>query len=92
MKNCPAATNESDKPFVTSIRQTSSRMFRRLPPIIQFIYVCMIGICIGTIAGLVNEFLLQPFSATNAVVWLFLFLVSSGVVTLITLYGRNRIG
>lgn len=52
----------------------------------------MIGICIGTVVGLVMEFLQQPFSATNAVVWLFLFLVSAGIITLITLYGRNRIG
>lgn len=65
-------------------------MLRRLPPIVQFIYVSMIGICLGTVAGLVNEFLQQPFSATNAVVWLFLLLVSAGIVTVITLYGRNR--
>ncbi|MGF7215296.1 hypothetical protein GGR92_001436 [Spirosoma lacussanchae] len=66
-------------------------MFRRLPPIVQFIYVSMIGICLGTAAGLVNEFLQQPFSVTNAVVWLFLLLVSAGIVTLITLYSRNRL-
>lgn len=50
----------------------------------------MIGICVGTLAGLINEFTVQPFSATNAVVWLFLLIVSAGIVTLIVLYGRNR--
>lgn len=67
-------------------------MLRRLPPIIQFIFVSMIGIFIGTIAGLVNEFLETPFSATNAVVWLFLMLISGVVVALILLYGRNKLG
>lgn len=67
-------------------------MLRRLPPIVQFIYISLIGICVGTAVGLVNEFLQQPFSATNAVVWLFLLIVSGGIVTLITLYARNRIG
>ena len=44
----------------------------------------------GTIAGLVNEFLQQPFSTTNAVVWLFLMLVSGSIVGLIVLYGRSQ--
>lgn len=65
-------------------------MLRRLPPIVQFIYVSMIGICLGTVAGLVNEFWQKPFSATNAVVWAFLFVVSAIIVALITLYARNR--
>ena len=69
-----------------------ARMLRRLPPIVQFIYVSMIGVFVGTGAGLVNEFLQQPFSATNAVVWLFLMLVSAGIITIITLYGRNKVG
>ena len=67
-------------------------MIRRLPPIIQFIFVSMIGIFIGTVAGLVNEFLQQPFNATNAVVWLFLMLISGVIVTLIVLFGRNKLG
>lgn len=66
-------------------------MLRRLPPIIQFIFVSMIGILIGTVAGLVNEFLQQPFNATNAVVWLFLMLISGVIVTLIVLFGRNKL-
>lgn len=66
-------------------------MLRRLPPIVQFIFVSMIGIFIGTIAGLINEFLQHPFSATNAVVWLFLMLVSGIIVGLIILYARNRL-
>lgn len=65
-------------------------MLRHLPPIIQFVFFSMIGICVGTVAGLINEFMQQPFSATNAVVWLFLLLVSGGIVTLIVLYGRSR--
>ena len=65
-------------------------MLRRLPPIVQFLFVSLIGIFIGTIAGLVNEFLQRPFSATNAVVWLFLMLVSGGIVALIVLYGRRQ--
>lgn len=52
----------------------------------------MIGIFIGTVAGLVNEFLQQPFNATNAVVWLFLTLISGVIVTLIVLFGRNKLG
>lgn len=64
-------------------------MLRRLPPIIQFIFVSLIGIFIGAVTGLVNEFTQQPFSATNAVVWLFLMLVSGGIVGLIALYGRS---
>lgn len=67
-------------------------MIRRLPPIVQFIFVSMIGIFIGTIVGLVNEFFEKPFSATNAVVWLFLLLISGVIVALIVLYGRNRMG
>lgn len=65
-------------------------MLRRLPPIVQFIYVSMIGICLGTVGGLIHEFVQKPFSATNAVVWLFLFVVSAIIVTVITLYARNR--
>lgn len=64
-------------------------MLRRLPPIIQFIFVSMIGIFIGTVVGLVNEFLQKPFSATNAVVWLFLMVISGVIVTLIIFFGRN---
>ena len=67
-------------------------MLRRLPPILQFIFVSMIGVLIGTVVGLINEFLQQPFSATNAVVWLFLMIVSGGILTLIILYSRNRLG
>lgn len=67
-------------------------MLRRLPPIIQFIFVSMIGIFIGTVAGLINEFLQQPFNATNAVVWLFLMLISGVIVTLIVLFERNKLG
>jgi hypothetical protein len=67
-------------------------MLRRLPPIVQFIFVSMIGIFIGTIAGLINEFFQHPFSATNAVVWLFLMIVSGIIVGLIILYARNRLG
>lgn len=65
-------------------------MLRRLPPIVQFIFVSMIGIFVGTVAGLIHEFLQRPFSATNAVVWLFLMLVSGVIVTLIVLYARTR--
>ncbi|QJW91020.1 hypothetical protein HNV11_17385 [Spirosoma taeanense] len=67
-------------------------MLRRLPPIVQFIFVSMTGIFIGTVVGLVNEFMQQPFSATNALVWLFLMGVSGTIVILIALYARNRIG
>ena len=67
-------------------------MLRRLPPIVQFIFVSMIGIFGGTVAGLVNEFLQTPFNATNAVVWLFLPLISGVIVALIVLYGRNKLG
>ncbi len=65
-------------------------MLRRLPPIVAFVFVSMIGICLGTVAGLANEFMQQPFSATNAVVWLFLLLVSGGIVGAIVLYARHR--
>lgn len=65
-------------------------MLRRLPPIVQFIFVSLIGIFIGTVVGLVNEFLQQPFNATNTVVWLFLMLVSGGIVGLIVLYSRSQ--
>ena len=65
-------------------------MFRRLPPVIQFIYVSVIGIFFGTVAGLINEFFQQPFSAGSAVLWLFLMLISAGIVTVITLYGRGK--
>lgn len=67
-------------------------MLRRLPPIIQFIFVSMIGIFTGTVVGLVNEFLQTPFHATDAVVWLFLLLISGVIVSLIVLYGRNKLG
>lgn len=66
-------------------------MFRRLPPIVQFIFVSLIGIFAGAIAGLVNEFGQQPFSAASALVWLFILVVSGGIVTGIALYGRNRL-
>lgn len=65
-------------------------MLRRLPPIVQFIFVSLIGIFIGTVVGLVNEFFEQPFNATNTVVWLFLMLVSGGIVGLIVLYSRSQ--
>ncbi len=67
-------------------------MLRRLPPIVQFIFVSMIGIFIGTVAGFVNEFLQKPFNATNAVVWLFLMLISGVIIALIVLFGRNKLG
>lgn len=67
-------------------------MLRRLPPIVQFIFVSMIGIFIGTVAGLVNEFLQRPFNATNAVVWLFLMLISGVIIAVIVLFGRNKLG
>jgi p-aminobenzoyl-glutamate transporter AbgT len=67
-------------------------MLRQLPPIVQFIFVSMIGIFIATVAGLVNEFLEKPFNATNAVVWLFLMFISGVIVALIMLYGRNKLG
>lgn len=65
-------------------------MFKRLPPVVQFIYVSLIGAFFGTIAGLINEFLQRPFSPGNAVLWLFLMLISAGIVTVITLYGRGK--
>ena len=64
-------------------------MLRRLPPIVQFIFVSLIGIFIATVAGLVNEFLQTPFNATNAVVWLFLMLVSGVIIAVIVLFGRK---
>lgn len=67
-------------------------MLRRLPPIIQFIYFSLIGICIGSLIGLGYEATERPFSATNAVVWLFIIFVSGGIVALITLYGKNKLG
>ena len=67
-------------------------MLRRLPPIVQFIFVSMIGIFVGTVAGLVNEFLQKPFNATNAVVWLFLMLISGVIIAVIVLFGRNKLG
>ena len=65
-------------------------MFRRLPPVVQFIYVGVIGIFFGTIAGLIHEFFQQPFHAGDALVWLFLMVISAGITTLITLYGRGK--
>lgn len=67
-------------------------MLRRLPPIVQFIFISLIGIFIGTVAGLVNEFLQKPFNATNAVVWLFLMLISGVIIAVIVLFGRNKLG
>ncbi|GAB3554633.1 hypothetical protein [Spirosoma fluminis] len=67
-------------------------MLRRLPPIIQFIYFSLIGICVGSMIGLGYEVAERPFSATNAVVWLFIILISGGIVALITLYGKNKLG
>lgn len=67
-------------------------MLRRLPPIVSFIFICLIGIVAGSVVGLVNEFGQQPFSAANALVWLFILIVSGGIVTVIALYGRNRLG
>lgn len=65
-------------------------MLRRLPPIVLFLFVGMIGIFGGTLVGLVGEFREQPFNATNAVVWLFLMIVSGVILTLIVLYARSR--
>ena len=65
-------------------------MFRRLPPVVQFIYIGVVGSFLGTIAGLVNEFLQKPFSASNALVWLFLMIISAGIATVITMYGRGK--
>jgi ABC-type transporter Mla maintaining outer membrane lipid asymmetry permease subunit MlaE len=67
-------------------------MLRRLPPIVQFIFISMIGIFIGTVVGLVSEFLQKPFNATDAVVWLFLMLISGVIITVIVLFGRNKLG
>ncbi len=67
-------------------------MLRRLPPIIQFIFVSMIGIFLGTVAGLVNEFLQKPFRAADAVVWVFLLVISGVIIALIVLFGRNKLG
>ena len=67
-------------------------MLRRLPPIVQFIFVSMTGILVGTMVGFVNEFLQTPFNATDAVVWLFLMFISGVIVVLIVLYGRNKLG
>ena len=65
-------------------------MFRRLPPVVQFIYIGVVGSFLGTIAGLVNEFLQKPFSASNALVWLFLMIISAGIAAVITMYGRGK--
>ncbi len=65
-------------------------MFRRLPPVVQFIYIGVVGVFLGTVAGLVNEFFQQPFSASNALIWLFLMIISGGITTVITLYGRGK--
>lgn len=67
-------------------------MLRRLPPIVQFIFISLIGIFIGTVVGLINEFFQQPFNATDAVVWLFLMFISGGIIALIVLFGRNKLG
>ena len=67
-------------------------MLRRLPPIVQFIFVSMIGILVGTMVGFVNEFLQTPFNATDAVVWLFLMFISGIIIALIVLFGRNKLG
>ena len=68
------------------------RMLRRLPPIVQFIFISLIGIFIGTVVGLINEFLQKPFNAADAVVWLFLMFISGGIIALIVLFGRNKLG
>ncbi len=65
-------------------------MFRRLPPVVQFIYIGVIGGFLGSFAGLVNEFFQTPFSASSALVWLFLMVISAGIVTVITMYGRGK--
>ncbi|MBC7571234.1 MAG: hypothetical protein H7319_16105 [Spirosoma sp.] len=65
-------------------------MFRRLPPVVQFIYIGVIGVFFGTIAGLVNELFQKPFSASNALVWLFLMIISACIATAITMYGRGK--
>lgn len=65
-------------------------MFRRLPPVIQFIYIGVIGVFFGSVAGLIHEFLQKPFSAGDALVWLFLMVISAGMTTVITLYGRGK--
>ena len=67
-------------------------MLRRLPPIVQFIFVSMIGILVGTMVGFVNEFLQTPFNATDTVVWLFLMFISGIIIALIVLFGRNKLG
>ena len=67
-------------------------MLSRLPPIVQFIFISMIGIFIGTVVGLVSEFLQKPFNATNAVVWLFLMFISGIIIAVIVLFGRNKLG
>lgn len=65
-------------------------MFRRLPPVVQFIYIGVVCIFFGTIIGLINEFLQKPFSPGDALVWLFLMIISAGITTVITLYGRGK--
>lgn len=67
-------------------------MSRRVPPIIQFIFYGMVAACAGALAGLIHEVLHKPFDAASALVWLFLMGVSGGIVTLVLLYMRNRLG
>jgi|GEM_PF-1480696 len=65
-------------------------MFRRLPPVILFIFVGLIGIFVSAFAGLVYELLQRPFSATNSVIWIFIALVSGGGIALIVLFDNYR--
>jgi hypothetical protein len=65
-------------------------MFRRLPPVILFIFVGLIGICVSAFAGLIYELLQRPFSATNSVIWIFIALVSGGGIALIVLFDNYR--
>jgi hypothetical protein len=65
-------------------------MFRRLPPVILFIFVGLIGIFVSAFAGLVYELLQRPFSATNSVIWIFIALVSGGGIALIALFDNYR--
>ncbi|QKZ12262.1 hypothetical protein [Spirosoma sp. KUDC1026] len=65
-------------------------MFRRLPSVILFIFVGLIGIFVSAFVGLVYEFLQRPFSATNGIIWLFIALVSGGGAALIILFDRYR--
>lgn len=65
-------------------------MFRRLPPVILFIFIGLIGIFVSAFAGLVYELFQRPFSATNGVIWIFIALVSGGGIALIVLFDTYR--